>query len=262
MVDRAEERIREALHGDHPDRALSAATFILSHHRAARERGWSRSSSAGSSTTPTTTIRRRRRSRFAGSAIRTVISRRYRLRRRNECGRFRRRRRPQIGEMLMRRTPGGFIDARRARSGAVAGITKRVSPRTLRHSFAAHLLEQNVDIRLIRCCSARSPRPDVQRARLRAGRYDDRPEGWPDGAPLYRAREQQHRSSDDGQAARRQFADLADGVIPASAIRPVMCLLERRKPDQSRRDRENVRFGMTALGAPGGVRQFDKRVAR
>ena len=49
----------------------------------------------------------------------------------------------------MRRTPGGFIDARRARCGAVAGITKRVSPRTLRHSFAAHLLEQNVDIRLI-----------------------------------------------------------------------------------------------------------------
>ena len=49
LVDRAEERIREALDGDHPDRALSAATFILSHHRAARERGWSRSSSAGSS---------------------------------------------------------------------------------------------------------------------------------------------------------------------------------------------------------------------
>jgi hypothetical protein len=49
LVDRAEERIREALHGDHPDRALSAATFILSYHRVARERGWSRSSYAGSS---------------------------------------------------------------------------------------------------------------------------------------------------------------------------------------------------------------------
>jgi hypothetical protein len=49
LVDRAEERIQEALDGDHPDRALSAATFILSHHRAARERGWRRSSSAGSS---------------------------------------------------------------------------------------------------------------------------------------------------------------------------------------------------------------------
>ena len=30
----------------------------------------------------------------------------------------------------MRRTPGGFIDALHACSGAVAGITKRVSPRT------------------------------------------------------------------------------------------------------------------------------------
>jgi hypothetical protein len=40
MIDAAESRLREALESDDPGRRLSAAMFILSKHRLARERGW------------------------------------------------------------------------------------------------------------------------------------------------------------------------------------------------------------------------------
>jgi hypothetical protein len=48
LVDKAESKLREALCGDHAERSLRAATFILAHSAAARERGWSRHAPAGS----------------------------------------------------------------------------------------------------------------------------------------------------------------------------------------------------------------------
>jgi len=43
LIDQAEENIRRAVHDKaHPDRALQATIYVLSHSRAARERGWQR----------------------------------------------------------------------------------------------------------------------------------------------------------------------------------------------------------------------------
>ena len=52
MVDQAESKLREALDSDNLERSLRAATFVLSHSRAARERGWGRSAGSCDADSP------------------------------------------------------------------------------------------------------------------------------------------------------------------------------------------------------------------
>ena len=51
----------------------------------------------------------------------------------------------QRGRRLSRQSVNHFV----ARAAALAGISRRVTPHVLRHSFATHLLEGGADIRVV-----------------------------------------------------------------------------------------------------------------
>ena len=89
-----------------------------------------------------------------------------------------------------------------------AGIAKRVSPHTLRHSFATHLLEQNVDIRVIQVLLGHAKlETTALYTRVAVNTIRDVKSPWSGWASTSRA---DRRPPDRGRMARPRCLEVAD----------------------------------------------------